>query len=101
MASLVTRQLKTTPFQTIPAESRRAGRTALLRQAYVDATGHCNFQPAGTIAALHAVEHRLDTGHWDDATEPARLDAAATATDLGTFLPYVRYLPSRLTRVRS
>jgi hypothetical protein len=61
---------------------KRAGSTPLLRQSYVDGTGHCAFQPAELIAALHAVEHRIDAGRWDDATRPATLNAAATALHL-------------------
>lgn len=49
----------------------RAGSSPLFRQAFVDATGHCNFQPAGYVAALHALEHRLDTGRW--VTSPSLL----------------------------
>jgi hypothetical protein len=79
---------------------RGAGRTELFRQAYVDASGHCNFQPAATIAALHAVEHRVDTGRWDDVAEPEQLNAAATATGIGTFLPYLRFQPPALTGLR-
>jgi hypothetical protein len=67
------------------------GSGPLLRQAYVNTTGHCAFQPAETIAALHAVEHRLDTGRWDAVTSPAALNTAA-----GTGR-YVRYEPARLT----
>jgi hypothetical protein len=78
------------------AQVRRAGRTSLLRQAYVEASGHCNFQPAATIAALRAVERRLDTGRWDDVTSPARLNAAATATGLGSFGPYIPFTPPQL-----
>jgi len=70
---------------------RHRGDGALLRQAYVQATGHCAFQPAETIAALHAVEHRLDTGRWGLATSPGALNAAA-----GTGR-YVRFEPPRLT----
>lgn len=70
---------------------RRRGDGALLRQAYVNATGHCAFQPAETIAGLHAVEHRLDTGRWDGTTSPGALNAAA-----GTGR-YVRFEPPRLT----
>lgn len=69
----------------------RRGSGPLLRQAYVNATGHCAFQPAETIAALHAVEHRIDTGRWDSTTSPQALNAAA-----GTGR-YVRYEPPRLT----
>ncbi|HEY4605022.1 MAG TPA: hypothetical protein VIH08_11875 [Blastococcus sp.] len=60
----------------------RAGSAPLLRQAYVNGTGHCAFQPAEMIAALHAVELRIDTGRWDDVAQPAALDAAATALQL-------------------
>jgi hypothetical protein len=79
----------------------RAGDAGLLRQAYVDATGHCNFTPAGTIAALHALEYRLNTGGWGDVTSPARLNAAAAATGLGTAAPYIRFSPPALTGARS
>lgn len=71
--------------------AERRGSGPLLRQAYVNTTGHCAFQPAETIAALHAVEHRLDTGRWDTVTSPAALNAAA-----GTGR-YVRFEPPRLT----
>src|SRR3954469_3988123 len=60
----------------------RAGSAPLLRQAYVNGTGHCAFQSAEMIAALHAVELRIDTGRWDDVAQPAALDAAATALQL-------------------
>lgn len=69
----------------------RRGSGPLLRQAYVNATGHCAFQPAETIAALHAVEHRIDTGRWNSTTSPQALNAAA-----GTGR-YVRFEPPRLT----
>jgi hypothetical protein len=72
-----------------------------LRQAYVDSTGHCNFQPAGYIAALNALEHRLDTGRWGDATQPAALNAAATRTGLGAFDPYIRFTPPPLVNARA
>ncbi|WP_018680270.1 hypothetical protein [Actinokineospora enzanensis] len=76
---------------------RRAGDQNLLRQAYVQGTGHCAFQPAGYLAALQALEHRLDTGSWGD-TSPAALNTAAKASGLGTFSPYVQYRPAPLTR---
>ena len=74
---------------------RTTGRGNLLRQAYVDTTGHCAFQPAETIAALHAVETRLATGRWGDSTEPSRLNAAAAA--LGQPGRYTRFMPPVLT----
>jgi hypothetical protein len=79
----------------------RAGSSPEFRQAFVDAAGHCNFQPAGYVAALHALEHRLDTGHWGDVTRPGALNAAAAATQLGTFDPYLPFSPPPLVNARS
>lgn len=78
-----------------------AGSSALFRQAFVEATGHCNFQPAGYIAVLRALEYRLDTGRWGDKTQPAELNAAAAASGLGAFDPYVRFWPPVLVNARS
>jgi hypothetical protein len=79
----------------------RAGSSPLFRQAFVDATGHCNFQPAGYIAALRALEYRLDTGRWGDLTQPGALNAAASATGLGAFDPYMPFEPPALVNARS
>ncbi|WIX98867.1 alpha/beta hydrolase [Amycolatopsis mongoliensis] len=54
-----------------------AGAGPLLRQAYVENTGHCAFAPAETIAGLHALETRITTGRWGTATAPEQLNAAA------------------------
>lgn len=78
----------------------RAGDGGMLRQAFVGSTGHCNFQPTQTIAALHALEHRIDTGRWDDAVTPAALNVAARATGLGPAAPYVPITPPVLTGAR-
>ncbi|TMC32159.1 MAG: hypothetical protein E6J28_14825 [Chloroflexi bacterium] len=37
----------------------------LLREAFVHRAGHCTFTPAETIAALQALETRLNTGKWE------------------------------------
>jgi hypothetical protein len=79
----------------------RAGSDPLFRQAFVDTTGHCNFQPAGYVAALRALEHRLDTGRWGNATRPATLNAAASATGFGAFDPFIRFEPPALVNARS
>jgi hypothetical protein len=79
----------------------QAGSSALFRQAFVEATGHCNFQPAGYIAALRALEYRLNTGRWADVTQPGALNAAAAATGLGAFDPYVPFTPPALVNARS
>ena len=79
----------------------RAGSSPLFRQAFVNATGHCNFQPAGYIAALRALEYRLDTGRWGDVTQASALNAAASATGLGAFDPYLPFEPPALVNARS
>jgi hypothetical protein len=98
--------IHTTDDQLVPVEQEnwygrqvaRAGSGALLRQAYVGGTGHCAFQPAETIAALHAVEHRIDTGRWDRVTQPDALNAAAVALHLpGSGAP--RYRAFRAPRL--
>ncbi len=76
-----------------------AGRSGLLRQAYVDAQGHCNFTPSEIVAGVHAIQHRVDTGRWDDVATPAALNASAAQSGLGpaAFIP--GYEPARLTGV--
>ncbi|WP_225094640.1 alpha/beta hydrolase [Streptomyces sp. CoH27] len=75
---------------------RAAGDGALLRQAYVERQGHCTFTTAETVAALHALEHRVAGGHWDDAATPAALQKSATALGLDG-AAYVPFRPARLT----
>ncbi|MEY9995324.1 pimeloyl-ACP methyl ester carboxylesterase [Streptomyces sp. V4I8] len=78
------------------ARVRASGDGALLRQAYVERQGHCAFTTAETVAALHALEHRVDTGRWDDAATPAALQRSATELGLDG-AAYVPYRPARLT----
>jgi len=78
------------------ARVRASGDGALLRQAYVERQGHCTFTTAETVAALHALEHRVTTGRWDDAATPAALQRSATALGLDG-AAYVPYRPARLT----
>ncbi|MFD5793363.1 alpha/beta hydrolase [Streptomyces diastatochromogenes] len=93
----------TTADNLVPVEQERrfadrvqaAGRGALLRQAYVERQGHCTFTTAETVAALHALEHRVTTGSWAAAT-PAALQRSATASGLDG-AAYVPYRPARLT----
>ncbi len=92
----------TTADPIVPVENQnwyakkvaKAGSARLLRQSYLRGSGHCAFQPAETIAALHALEHRLDTGRWGDATSPARLNAAVAGR--GGTPRYVRFAVPRL-----
>ncbi|QKG23376.1 alpha/beta hydrolase [Actinomadura verrucosospora] len=87
----------TTSDQLVPVEQenafagrvRAAGRSALLRQAYVARQSHCNFTTAETVAAVHAVQHRITTGRWS-GTSAAQLQRSAVALGLdgAAFVPY-------------
>ncbi|MFI5622439.1 alpha/beta hydrolase family protein [Nocardioides sp. NPDC051685] len=77
---------------------REAGRSSLLRQAYVDAVGHCAFNVAENLAAVEAVEHRLDTGRWGIAATAEALDAAAEEHGEGR---YVRFRPAEFVNDRT
>jgi pimeloyl-ACP methyl ester carboxylesterase len=88
------------PVQTESALRRAvsaAGSAPLLRQAYVDNAGHCTFSPAEQLAALHTLEDRLTTGSWQ-GTDPASLNARATAADPTTPTRYVSYRPTPYLR---
>ena len=61
---------------------RSAGDNSMLRQVFVHRAGHCSFTPAETISAFQTLIHRLDTGRWEDSTNPATMNAAAAS--LGT-----------------
>ena len=73
----------------------------LLRQAFVHRAGHCTFTPAETIAALQALETRLNTGKWRSVSDPSNLNAAAAA--LGPALnvappSYLAFEPAQFLR---
>ncbi|WP_405915073.1 alpha/beta hydrolase [Streptomyces sp. NBC_00728] len=99
--------IHTTADQLVPVEQesafaervRRAGDSARLRQAYVARQGHCNFTTAEVVAGLHAVEHRLDSGRWDDAATTDQLQRDATESNLGD-AAFTDYRPSRMTGTR-
>jgi hypothetical protein len=71
-----------------------AGRSDLLRQAFVQRQLHCNFAPSELVAGVQAVQQRVETGHWGHLADPAVLNAAAKATALedqfgaSAFIPY-------------
>ena len=62
---------------------RRAGEHQLLRQAFVDRLGHCAFTPAELVAAVHALDERVELGRWTGSASPRGLDAAAERLGLG------------------
>ncbi|MEY9854876.1 hypothetical protein ABH935_000473 [Catenulispora sp. GAS73] len=89
----------TTADQLVPVEQenafaarvRDAGDGRLLRQAYVARQGHCAFTTNEILAGLHAVEHRIDTGHWGDTSA-----AALGADQPGGTTAFVDFRPGRL-----
>jgi pimeloyl-ACP methyl ester carboxylesterase len=66
-----------------------SGETSLLRQVYVHRAGHCTFTPAETLTAFQTLIHRLDSGKWEDSTNPDLMNQEAAA--LG---PNLNVLPS-------
>jgi hypothetical protein len=75
---------------------RTAGREALLRQTYTNSAGHCGFTPAETVASVHTLMRRIDTGKWPETTAAAMSKAAAD-TRLGA-ARFVDYTPPRFQR---
>ncbi|MEU5951440.1 hypothetical protein [Streptomyces sp. NPDC047525] len=74
-----------------------AGRAPLLRQAYTNHAGHCTFSPAEQLAAVHAIDHRITAGHWDD-TSPSALNSRAQQADPTTAARYTAYRPGPYPR---
>ncbi|MDX3136838.1 alpha/beta hydrolase [Streptomyces europaeiscabiei] len=96
--------IHTTADNLVPVEQqnrfadrvRASGDGARLRQAYVERQGHCTFTTAETVAALHALESRLDSGRWGASATPGALQTAADALGLDG-AAYVPYRPAELT----
>ncbi len=74
-----------------------AGDSGLLRQAFVDSFGHCNFSPAELVAGVLALGHRVTTGHWDQVADPSSLNQVAASLNLGRARFAEHYYPGRLT----
>ena len=66
-----------------------SGETSMLREVFVHRAGHCTFTPAETLVALQTLIGRLDTGKWEDTTNPDVMNQEAAA--LG---PNLNVLPS-------
>ncbi|GAB2849850.1 alpha/beta hydrolase [Streptomyces deserti] len=96
--------IHTTGDALIPVQAESAYRRAataagsgpLLRQAYVDGPGHCTFTTGEMLAALHTLEHRLDTGRWD--TSVGALNSRAQKEDPAAEARYVPYRPAAYPR---
>jgi len=73
------------PVQSVAAYASTvdaAGRSGLLRQAFVDRAGHVTLTPAEVLGALQTLVRRLDTGRWE-GDDPASLNAEAVALGPG------------------
>ena len=96
--------IHTTADQLVPVQQEtayrnaveRAGRSDLLRQAYVARQGHCAFTPAELVTAVRVLERRVGTGRWEGTSAEA-LQRAALALNLGD-AAYVRFQPGNLLR---
>lgn len=58
---------------------RSTGDNSLLRQVFVHRAGHCSFTPAETVTAFKTLVHRLDTGRWEDSTNPDSMNSQAAS----------------------
>ncbi|WP_165978248.1 alpha/beta hydrolase, partial [Actinomadura darangshiensis] len=92
-----TMNIHTISDQLVPVEHeneyarsvRAAGRTPLLRQAYVHRTGHCNFTASEYVASLQTLEKRVKTGHWPNTTAKSlNKKAKSLSLDNSAFLHY-------------
>ena len=74
--------------------ARQAGHSELVREAYVERSGHCNFTQAETLAALLTLERRIEQGNWDSAGQDGAAApalnglAASLALDGAAFTDY-------------
>lgn len=72
---------------------RDAQATPLLRQTYVQRTGHCSFTVAETVAAVETMNERLDVGHWGNLAEAAVIDQRGESLGLGV-ADFIQYRPN-------
>jgi pimeloyl-ACP methyl ester carboxylesterase len=83
--------------QAYAAMVRQAGSSAMLRQTYVQAPGHCTFNAAETVAAITTLDERIVRGRWDaKALTPAALNGAGQAD--GGKARFVDYRPAAFLR---
>jgi hypothetical protein len=81
---------------TYAAQVGRAGSGNLLRQAYTESYGHCNFSVSEQVAGLQAVLARVTSGQWGSVATPASLQQRAAALKLDP-AHFVAYSPGPLT----
>lgn len=66
-----------TQARTYADRVRKNGDQPLLRQAFVDRPGHCNYADAEMAAMVQTLQDRLDTGRWGASAQPQKLNQAA------------------------
>ncbi|MGX9901981.1 hypothetical protein ACW0JT_23120 [Arthrobacter sp. SA17] len=79
---------------------RDAQATSLLRQTYVERTGHCSFTVAETVAAVETMNERLNDGHWGNLAEAAVIDQRGESLGLG-MADFIQYRPNEFINDRS
>lgn len=62
---------------TYASRVRANGDNRLLRQAFVDRPGHCNYADSEVAAAVTSLQRRLETGRWANLAHPAALNRLA------------------------
>jgi hypothetical protein len=74
----------------------QAGSATLLRQAYTDSFGHCNFSVSEELAGLGALLQRVTSGQWGNLATAASLEQRAAALHLDS-AHFIGYSPGELT----
>ncbi len=69
----------------------------LVRTAYVNGAGHCEFNAAESAAAVSVMMRRLDSGTWP-ATDPESLNRMAASLVPGVAPRFFSFTPYRQTR---
>jgi len=93
-------QLAPIAYENLYAKQvQRAGRASLLRQAYTQSIGHCNFTASEIVGALNTLHTRVATGHWPSTTARA-LTRAADRTGYGDS-SFIDYRPPVFANARS
>jgi pimeloyl-ACP methyl ester carboxylesterase len=76
---------------------QRSGRASLLRQAYVDAPGHCTFSTGEVVAAVDTIAHRVRTGAWPPTSAVAMNSRSIDQGHYVTYWPSAYLRPYNLT----
>jgi hypothetical protein len=81
---------------TYAALVAKAGSSGLLRQAYTDSQGHCNFSVSEQVAGLQAVLTRITSGQWQADSTTAGLQQSAQTLNIDA-AHFTSYSPGKLT----